>query len=121
MDIVTELDNLAVLRLAVDELAAQKKALLDAAIPPEVQKLLAEINAEFGPLVGAAETKAAELEAGIKENVLKGGKTVKGMLLQAVFNPGRITWDTKAMEGYRTSHPEIGQFRKEGQPYVMLK
>src|SRR3990172_7297066 len=110
MDIALELDVLANLKDELADLELRKLGVLAEQIPPEVQERLDAINAEFSPLIEAAQTNIAEAEDAIKGQVLDGGVSVKGERLQAVFNPGRITWDTKAMEGYRGSHPEIGPF-----------
>jgi len=46
---------------------------------------------------------------------------VKGRELEAVYVKGRISWDNKALDGYAAAHPEIGAFRKQGDPSVSIR
>jgi len=39
----------------------------------------------------------------------------------AVFSHGRVSWDTSSLDQYAKTHPEIGSFRKEGNPSVSLR
>jgi hypothetical protein len=91
-----------------------------AKIPKEIQDELDAIDAEFS--TSSASETISKLEEEIKAGVLKVGATVKvpgvGM---AVFNKGRVTWTTAALEGFLVSVPELGQFRKIGEPYVTFK
>ena len=68
-----------------------------------------------------AQANAAELENKVKSLVVEGGKTEKGERLQAVYTKGRVSWDTKAIDGYAISHPELFAFRKEGEPSVSIR
>lgn len=61
------------------------------------------------------------MEKGIKESVLSIGEPVKGEFLQAIFIKGRVSWDTKGLDGYAVAHPEILIFKKTGEPSVSLK
>jgi hypothetical protein len=61
------------------------------------------------------------LEDEIKQLTLEHGETVKGETLKAVLVSGRVTWDTKALEGIRAMVPQINEFRKEGDPYVVIR
>lgn len=65
--------------------------------------------------------KEAELTSQIREVVIKAGGSVKGRFLQAVYNKGRTTWDTKALEGYAVAHPEIEKLKKIGEPSVSIR
>lgn len=65
--------------------------------------------------------KVHAIEKVIREEVLKHGETVKGTRIWAVYNHGRVSWDTQALMGYGVAHPEIKTFRKQGNPYVSLR
>ena len=56
-----------------------------------------------------------------KDGVIEIGETVKGTFLMGVFNKGRVRWDSKALDGYSKSHPELLEFRKEGNPYASIR
>jgi hypothetical protein len=63
----------------------------------------------------------AVTEGTIKQLVLTQGASAAGSHLQAIFMGGRVSWDNKALSVYATMHPEIKQYRKEGEPYVVIK
>ncbi len=44
-----------------------------------------------------------------------------GVHLHAVFSQGRVTWDTKGLDRFALSHPEVVKFRKQGTPSVALR
>ena len=71
-------------------------------------------------LEGVSENIAA-LEAEIKQAVISAGTTVKGSFIQAVFTKGRVSWDTKSLDGYAVAHPELLSLRKVGEPSVSLR
>lgn len=115
------LDELSELQSQRDALAARKTELVENAIPPEVKTLLADIEAEFAPLLEGVDGNIASLTSQVKDAVLAEGATVKGQHLQAVWAKGRISWDTKALDGYAAAHPEIAPFKKEGDPSVSIR
>lgn len=91
-------------------------------IPPEVKKELDDLDAESKSALSAVDAKLALVENSIRTGVLeiKEAVTVKGVG-QAVYNRGRVTWETKSLDGYVVDHPELLRFRKEGDPYVTIK
>lgn len=121
MDIVKALDELAEFQAQVDVLALDKRALLEAAMPAEVKQRMAEIEDEFSDKSAAAQENIARLEAEIKEAVKTEGKSVKATLLHAVFAKGRVTWETKGLDGLLVAVPQLAQFRKEGEPSVSIR
>lgn len=121
MDIVTKLDELANYQSQVDALALQKRELLESAMPAEVKQRMAEIEAEFAGKAETAQENIAALEAEIKEAVKADGKSVKGTLLHAVYAKGRVTWESKGLDGLLVALPQLAQFRKEGDPSVSIR
>ena len=63
----------------------------------------------------------AELESQVKTAVIEGGATAKGGALQAVFNKGRVSWDSRKLEGLMIAFPKLEEARKQGDPYVAIK
>ncbi len=61
------------------------------------------------------------IEQQVRESVLNTRETVRGISLMVVYTKGRVTWDTKALDGYATGHPELLPFRKEGDPSVSIR
>lgn len=120
-DITEKLDQLANFQAERDFLALHKQELIDQVLTPEIKARLEEIEMEFAQRVEAVDENISALEEEIKNDVIQHGTTVRGTFLRAVWNKGRVTWNTKAMDGYASTHPEILQFRKEGQPFVSIK
>ncbi len=118
--IATKLDELAEIKAAADitrlDYEAKRAEILKA-----VQAELDALDVEYKPLIDAAAERTAALEAEIKQDVLRHGQSVKGSQLHAVYSHGRVTWDTKSLDGYANAHPEILGFRKEGEPSIQLR
>lgn len=119
-DIVAKLDELAEVKAAVavtqSEYETKRAELLK-----QIQEELDALQAEYQPLLDTANARVSALEAEIRDEVLSAGASVKGRLIHAVYTHGRITWDTKALDNYAVEHPEVVQFRRQGQPSVSLR
>jgi hypothetical protein len=120
-DISQKIDQLANFQAQRDVLELEKQSLIDQLIPPEIKARIEEIEAEFSGKREAVDEKITELESEIKEEVIRHGATVKGTFLRVVYHTGRITWDTKRLDGYARSRPEILEFRKQGEPFVSIQ
>ena len=115
------LDQLAEFEAQRDLIAVRKQEAVDAVLTDEIKAKLAEIDAEFDPLYQPVNEQIETLTAGIKAAVIEHGATVKGQYRQAVLSSGRVSWDTKALDGYAAAHPEIAPFRKVGEPSVSIR
>jgi len=115
------LEQLTELYAQQDLLKIAKEDARDAAIPEEVEAALADIDAEFSPKLDAIAQKISTLEADAKTAVLAEGATVKGGALQAVYTKGRVTWDSKKLEGMASLIPQLADARKEGEPSVSIR
>lgn len=115
-----KLDQLANFQAEKDVLAIEKQELLDQVLTAEIRARIEEIEAEFAPRLAAVEENIAALEEEIKQDVLQNGATVRGSFLRAVWNRGRVSWDARGMDHYALSHPDILQYRKQGEPYVSI-
>ena len=116
-----KLDALYELNCELEVSNMDKQALIDSVITPEIKQKLADIEAEFSEKNAAVLEKINALESVIKADVVSGGETVKGDYLMAVFAKGRVSWDTKSLDGYAAAHPEIAQFKKTGDPFVSIR
>lgn len=92
------IDGLEDLYAQREYLTAQKTALIDSVVPAEVKAKIAEIEAEFECKASAVGTQIAELETMIKSEVIQAGKSIKGTYLQAVYNKGKPSWNTKEVD-----------------------
>ncbi len=118
--VAAKLTRLADLHAAVD-LARMDLESRRAEVLKNVQAELDALEAEYQPLIEAAENNLTALEAEIKNDVLLHGQTVSTDLYQAVYSKGRITWDTEGINQYAVAHPDVLQYRKEGQPSVAIR
>lgn len=118
--VIQKLERLADLRAAVDVARMDYEA-RRAEVLKKVQAELDAVEAEFQPALEAAEANAASLEAEIKNDVLLRGESLRGGIYQAIYMKGRISWDSSGISDYARLHPEVLQFRREGQPSVTLR
>lgn len=92
-----------------------------AEILKQIQSELDALDSEYKPVLEAAEENIATLENEIKTDVLLYGESVSGGMYRASYTQGRISWDNEGMTKYAASHPDVLQFRKQGQPIVSLR
>jgi len=118
--VLQKLERLADLHAAAD-LARMDYEAKRAEVMKEVQDELDAIEAEFKPALDAAETNTGALETEIKNDILLRGESLRGSMYQAIYMKGRISWDAVGMNEYARDHPEVLQFRREGQPNVTLR
>ena len=121
MDTIEKLNKIAEYEAECTLLSASKQTMIDGVLTPEIKKALADIEAEFQPKYAGLDANINALTGEIKTDVLAKGETVKGLSMMAVFAKGRVSWDAKALDGYAAGHPEIAQFRKEGEPSVSIR
>lgn len=77
----------------------EKDKMLDLATPEEVRQARKDVEEEFKIRLDTIDNSIATLEASIKADVLSTGESVGNDNLQAVFTPGRVSWDTRMLEG----------------------
>jgi hypothetical protein len=117
----------------------EKQQLLDEIYTPEIKARVAQVEANFSrkteivttniealeaDFSGKTEVVTANIEAieaEVKQAVIERGASVKGTFFHAVFRKGRVSWDTKSLDEYATTHRELLSFRKEGEPSVSLR
>ena len=121
MDIYEKIEKYSDLAFGIDAISQEKQALIDSVLTPEIKEKLAEIDAEFDPKVEDILQQKSMLEAAIKQEILEVGRTIKGTYHSFVWSKPRVSWDTKALDGYAAAHPEIQQFRIEGSPSVSVR
>lgn len=98
----------------------QAKA-IESLIPSEVQKQISDMALEYLPKHDAINATIVDLEAQAKQAVTAAGETVEGGALQAVYMKGRVSWDSKMLDGLTIVIPELNQARKVGEPSVTIR
>jgi hypothetical protein len=121
MDVAMALDELAELESQKDTLMLEKRSMLQAAIPPEVQKELDDIEAEFEGKSEVVDARIEDMKKTITMMVLRGGQTVKGTYKSAVFVKGREKWDGKMLKGVAKTIPGVMDALEVGAPSVQFR
>jgi len=120
MTIIEMLDQLAEYKAQADALRLdweQKRTAIMAPVMPEI----AALDTEYEPMMEAVTEKAGELEAVVRDSVLQTCASAKGAHLHAIWMKGRVSWDSKKLDGYAAAHPELNAFRSEGAPSVSIR
>ena len=113
-DVYTQIEEYSRLTAGISDIEAQKQALIERVLTPEIKDLLAEIDAEFDPKIAELNMTLSILEAQIKAQVLEAGRTIKGSLHSFTFSKPRISWDSKGLDGYAAAHPKFCTSAKSG-------
>lgn len=92
-----------------------------AEILKQIQAELDALDSEYQPILDSAEENISTLENEIKTDVLLYGESITSGSYRATYSKGRISWDNEGMEKYAASHPDVVQFRKQGQPIISLR
>lgn len=121
MNTVEKLDRLYELKTAMTETEERKQAEIDTILTPEILAQVEEIRKKWADTTESMTAEIAELEAGIKADVLAGKETVKGNKLMAVWNKGRVSWDGKKLDGMRALIPQLDTARKVAEPTVAIR
>ena len=121
MSIQEMLDQLAEYQAQRALLDVKRQELVNEVYTPEIQARLTEIDIEFAPLFNAVDENINALTDNIKAEVIATGASVKGAHLQAVYSKGRVSWDTKIIEGLAVVFPDLEKARKIGDPSVSIR
>jgi hypothetical protein len=121
MNTTEKLNKLSELQAQADVVKLHFEDLRKSILTPEIQAQLDDIAAEERTSLDALQGGIDELTAEVKADVLNAGATVKGDYMMAVYNKGRVSWDTKGLDGFAIAHPEMQAFRKVGEPTITLR
>lgn len=120
MTITEMLNQLSETKAAVDYYRMAWEQARDEILAP-VKAQLSDLDAEFTPMIAEAQERTTALEAQIKQTVLEHGASVKGDHLMAVWMKGRVSWDTRKLEGLMIALPQLNECRSEGTPSVSIR
>ena len=84
----------------------------------ELMKEMAAKQALFDMENAEMIQKIEKLKENIKTEILEKQESVTYSGLKVIWSKGKTTWDTKALNGYVKTHPELETFRKVGNPVV---
>jgi len=101
--------------------AQQEYAFRQMDVMAKVRPELDALDAEALPRVKALQEEMARLEAALKDGVRAAGKNFYHRGFRVLYSRGRVTFDSKALQEYAVTHPDLNRFRKVGQPVVSLR
>ena len=99
----------------------KEKEEIDTVLTPEILDQVENIRAKYKDTKEAVSFELGVLEQEIKESVLTMKETIKSKNVMAVWNKGRVTWDSKLLEGMAKLEPKLLAARKEGEPTVSIR
>lgn len=120
-DITAKLNRLAELQSQQDVINLRFDELRNSVLTPDIRAELDEIEAERQTALDTLSGGITALTDEIKADVLAGGQSVKGAHLMAVWAKGRVSWDTKKLDGLMIALPQLAAARSEGQPSVSIR
>ncbi len=115
------LERLHQIDRAEQDLQNEKDYLINLALPAEVKAALTALEETFAPKLSALEAERNGVINEIKVGVTILQKRVDSAHFMAMPVSGRISWDSKGLNGYAVAHPEILQFRNIGEPSVVIR
>lgn len=122
MTIQEKLDRLYILRSNAVDLQLEKDKSQSAIIPKEIRDNLNMLEEKYAGHFSTLKQEMQSLEESIRRDVIQQQENYKGASgMSALYMPGRITWDTRGLEGYSKAHPEVLELRRVGEPFVTIK
>lgn len=110
------------LRARAERLAVEKEyRAARAAILERVRAELEALDVRFADRIDRTIKTEQRAEEEARRRVLEAGQSIKVAGVQAVYTPGRVSWDNEGLEAYAQRHPEVQAYRRVGQPYVTLR
>jgi uncharacterized protein YifE (UPF0438 family) len=86
-----------------------------------VQDQLTALEAEAEPRMKQLEEAVVATEQAVRQAVVAFGRSHNYGRVRAVYSRGRVTFDSKGLQEYLITHPEIEQFKKVGNPIVSIR
>jgi len=103
------------------DIESKKQAVIDTILTPEIKQQLADVDAEFAPTIDKLNLDLSIKESELKGAVVQEGQTVKGTTHMAVFSKGRVSWDTKMLDGLSLVIPQLANAKTVGSPSVSIR
>jgi uncharacterized protein YeaC (DUF1315 family) len=107
--------------LRKSDIESKKQAVIDTIITPEIKQRLEDVDAEFAPALDKMSLDLSMKESELKGAVVQEGQTVKGTTHMAVYVKGRVSWDTKMLDGLALVMPQLAEAKTIGSPSVSIR
>ena len=109
------------MREALQLVSTKEQEEIDKILTPELMAQVESIRMKWKDTKEAMVFEIANLESEIKSEVLSRKQTIKSANVMAVWNKGRVSWDSKLLEGMAKLEPKLLAARKEGEPTVSIR
>lgn len=119
-DLMPRMEALARAKRAAAELTAVYEA-KRAAIMERIQPELTALDSDFLDRMQRSADDVSRFDTIVREAVLQYGRSFSHARIRAVYARARITWDSKGLQQYAVSHPDVERYRKVGKPTVSLR
>lgn len=115
------LDQLAEYQAQRTLIELDKQKAVESIMTPEIKQQLADIETEFASKYEGVDANIADLTEKVKQAVIENGASVKGSFLHAVYSKGRVSWDSRKLDGLMIAIPQLAEARNEGDPSVSIR
>lgn len=120
MDIYGKIEKYSDLTFGIDVINQEKQALIDQVLTPEIKENWLKSTRNLTRKLKTFHSRNQCWKLRSSRKFWKQGGLSKA-LITASYGQLRVSWDTKALDGYAAAHPEIQQFRIEGLPSVSVR
>lgn len=105
-----------------EALAAQREyAFRRLDVMEAVQPQLDAIDADMTPRLKQLAERLAAAELAVKQAVLAFGRSYWKGQVKVTYSRGRVTFDSKGLQEYAATHPDVEKFKKVGNPIVSIR
>lgn len=101
--------------------AQQEYAFRQLDILAKVQPEMDALDAELLPRLKSLQAEVSRLEAVLKDGVRLTQKSFWHRGIRVTYQKGRVSFESKAMQEYARTNPDVNRFRKVSQPIVILR
>jgi hypothetical protein len=119
-ELQTKIDELADTEVQLDLIIAEKETLKKSLIPEEIQMEMESVEFEYVDKIKAVEDNIKVRKDQLKALLMEYAKPLKSKYYTWTYKEGDPIWDTKGLDGFAVSHPEMLFLRKEGKPVTKL-
>lgn len=108
--------------IRAEALAAQREyAFRRLDVMSAVQPQLDAIDTDMTPRLKHLAERLAAAELAVKQAVLTFGRSYWRGRVKVNYSRGRVTFDSKGLQEYAVTHPEVEKFKKVGNPIVSIR
>ena len=105
-DLQSRMDELADIEVQRDMVIAERETLKQKQVPADIQAELEQIDEEFAPKIEQIELNIKSRKEQLQSMLKEYAQPVKSKFYSWSYEE-EVIWDSKGLDGYALSHPEI--------------